>query len=164
MFHDLGISGRVGCYGTVHSGRNFTLLTRLSQTSADLEIVGEFEKDILSTARLTKDAHEIEQMRRVGRKTCAVVQAVVDYIRAGRAHGDLLVTSEGYPITIGTIKRLINRDLSSAGLEAPIGVIFSQGVIAPSRMPKATTQPRCGLARRSRLTSPHVRSMVIGTT
>ena len=127
MFHDLGISGRVGCYGTVASGRNFSLLTRLSQASADLEIVGEFAHDILSTARLTKDAHEIEQMRRVGRKTCAVVQAVVDYLRAGRADNDLLVTSEGSPITIGTIKRLINRELSSAGLEAPIGIIFSQG-------------------------------------
>jgi Xaa-Pro aminopeptidase len=127
MFHDLGISGRVGFYGTVHSGRNFTLLTRLAQTVPDLEIVGEFEKDIISTARLTKDAGEIEVMRRVGRKTCAVVRSVVDYIRAGRAKDDILVTSEGTAITIGTIKRLINRELSSAGLEAPIGVIFSQG-------------------------------------
>ncbi|HET9224005.1 MAG TPA: M24 family metallopeptidase [Roseiflexaceae bacterium] len=127
MFRDLGVSGRVGFYGTVHSGRNYTLLTRLAQTMPDLEIVGEFDKDILTTARLTKDAHEAEQMRRVGRKTCAVVQAVVDYLRSGRAQGGLLVTSEGRPITIGMVKRLINRELSAAGLEAPIGIIFSQG-------------------------------------
>jgi len=55
MFHDLGISGRVGFCGTVHSGRNFTLLTRLAQTLPDLEIVGEFDKDVISMARLTKD-------------------------------------------------------------------------------------------------------------
>jgi Xaa-Pro aminopeptidase len=127
MFRDLGVSGRVGFYGTVHSGRNYTLLTRLAQTMPDLEIVGEFDKDILTTARLTKDAHEAEQMRRVGRKTCAVAQAVVDYLRSGRAQGGLLVTSEGRPITIGMVKRLINRELSAAGLEAPIGIIFSQG-------------------------------------
>ncbi len=127
MFRDLGVSGRVGCYGTVHSGRNYTLLTRLAQTVPDLEIVGEFDKDILTTARLTKDPHEVEQMRRVGRKTCAVVQAVVDYLRSGRAHAGLLVTTEGRPITIGMVKRLINRELSAAGLEAPIGIIFSQG-------------------------------------
>ena len=127
MFHDLGISGRVGFYGTVHSGRNFALLTRLAQTVPDLEIVGEFEKDIISMARLTKDADEIEVMRRVGRKTCTVVRSVVDYIRAGRAKDDTLVTSEGKPITIGDIKSLINRELSSHGLEAPVGVIFSQG-------------------------------------
>src|SRR5262245_26425826 len=104
MFHDLGISGRVGFYGTVQSGRNFTLLTKLAQTVPDLEIVGEFDNDIISIARLTKDVHEIEQMRRVGRKTCAVVQIVVDYIRAGRAKEEILVTSEGQPITIGDIK------------------------------------------------------------
>jgi Xaa-Pro aminopeptidase len=127
MFHDLGVSGRVGSYGTVHSGRNFTLLTRLAQTMPDLEIIGEFENDVISMARLTKDAHEIEQMRRVGRKTCAVVQAVVEYLRGGQALDGTLVTSEGKPITIGDMKHLITRELASQGLEAPIGVIFSQG-------------------------------------
>lgn len=127
MFHDLGVSRRVGCYGTVHSGRNYALLTRLAQTMPDLEIVGEFSNDILTTARLTKDVDEIDQMRRVGRKTCAVVQAVVDYLRSGHAHAGLLVTREGQPITIGMVKGLINRELSAAGMEAPIGIIFSQG-------------------------------------
>lgn len=127
MFQDLGVSGRVGFYGTVHSGRNFTLLTRLAQRLPDLEIVGEFQNDIITTARLTKDAHEAEQMRRVGRKTCAVVQAVVDYIRAGRVKDDILVTREGKPITIGDVKSLINREVSSRGMELPIGVIFSEG-------------------------------------
>lgn len=127
IFQDLGVSGRVGVYGTVHSGRNFALLTHLAQALPDLEIVGEFENDILSTARLTKDTDEIEQMRRVGRKTCAIVQMVVDYIRAGRANDDMLVTPEGTAITIGDIKRLINREVSACGMESPIGIIFSQG-------------------------------------
>jgi Xaa-Pro aminopeptidase len=127
MFHDLGVRGRVGFYGTVHSGRNFTLLTRLARRFPDLEIVGEFDKDIITTARLTKDAHEAEQMRRVGRKTCAVVQAAVDYIRAGRVKDDILLTSEGQPMTIGDVKNLINREVSSRGMESPIGVIFSEG-------------------------------------
>ena len=127
MFRDLGVTGRVGVYGTVNSGRNFALLTRLVQVMPGLEIVGEFDHDILTTARLSKDAHEIEQMRRVGRKTCAVVQKVVDYIRAGRANDGIVVTGENQPITIGDIKRLINREVSAHGMESPIGVIFSQG-------------------------------------
>ena len=127
MLQDLGVGGRVGMYGTVHSGRNYTLLTRLAQAIPQMEIVGEFANDVMSLARLTKDAAEVEVMRRVGRKTCAVAQAVVDYLRAGRAKDDLLVTRAGRPITIGDVKRLINQELSSHGLEAPIGVIFSQG-------------------------------------
>lgn len=127
MFRDLGVGGRVSFYGTVQSGRNYTLLTRLAQAMPDLEIVGEMYHDILTTARLTKDAEEAEQMRRVGRKTCAVVQVAVDYLRSGRAHNGLLVTNADQPITIGMVKRLMMRELAEAGLEAPIGIIFSQG-------------------------------------
>jgi Xaa-Pro aminopeptidase len=93
----------------------------------EIELVGEFADDILSTARQTKDANEIEQMRRVGRKTCEVVQSVVDYISASRASDGVVVTSTGTPITIGAIKQLISREVSLHGMEAPIGVIFSQG-------------------------------------
>jgi Xaa-Pro aminopeptidase len=127
MFHDLGVGGRVGVYGAVHCGRSFALLSGLARAVPGLEIVGEFDRDIVSTARYTKDAEEIDALRRVGRKTCEVVQAVVDYLRAGRASGELLVTSDGQPITIGMVKQLIARELSERGLEAPGGVIFSQG-------------------------------------
>lgn len=127
IFTDLGVSGRVGFYGTVHAGRHFALLTALAQQVPGLEIVAEFEQDIISTARLTKEPEEVEAMRRVGRKTCAVVQAVVDFIRAGRADGDALLDSDGAPITIGRVKQLIGRELAAQGLEAPHGTIFAQG-------------------------------------
>ncbi|HEY1012752.1 MAG TPA: Xaa-Pro peptidase family protein [Herpetosiphonaceae bacterium] len=127
MLRDLAVGGRVGWYGTVHSGRSHALLTRLAATAPGLEIVGEFEHDLLSTARMTKDAGEIETLRRVGRETCAVVQAVTDYLRAGRASDGRLVSAEGAPVTIGDVKRLIRRELAERGMEAPVGIIFSQG-------------------------------------
>ena len=127
IFSDLGVSGRVGIYGTVPAGRYFALLSRLAQQIPGLEIVAEFDKDLISQARLTKEPEEVEIMRRVGRKTCAVVQAVVDFIRAGRADGDTLVDASGAPITIGHVKQLIGRELAAQGLEAPQGVIFAQG-------------------------------------
>ena len=127
IFADLGVSGRVGIYGTVKAGPYFALMAALSQRMPGLEIVAEFEKNIISQARLTKDPEEVEEMRRVGRKTCEVVQAVVDLIRGGRAQGDTLVDEQGRPITIGQVKRLIDRELAARGLEAPQGTIFSQG-------------------------------------
>jgi len=46
----------------------------------------------------------------------------------------------------------------------PIGVIFSQGrESAPPTCRRRATQQSCGLAKRFRLTSPHGRSMAIGT-
>jgi Xaa-Pro aminopeptidase len=133
---DLGISGRVAFYGTVHAGKNFALLTALGQSMPDLEIVAEFEKDIISQARLTKDAEEIEIMRRVGQKTCNVVQAVVDYIKTGKAQGDTLVDANGKPITIGDVKGYMRMQLAAQGLEDPQGTIFAQGY--ESGLPHAT--------------------------
>jgi Xaa-Pro aminopeptidase len=127
MFADLGVRGRVGVYGTVKAGPHFAVLAALAQQSPDLEIVAEFEHDLLSEARLTKDPEEIERMRRVGQKTCAVVQTVVDYIRAQRARDDVLVDAGGQPITIGQVRELIGRELAARGLETPYGTIFAQG-------------------------------------
>lgn len=148
MFTDLGIRGRVGFYGTVHSGRNFALLKGLSACMPDLEIVTEYESDIISLARQTKDAAEIEEMRRVGRKTCEVVQAVVDHIRTGRAQGDIVVGRDGKPITIGDIKRLISREMALRSLEEPSGTIFAQGRDAglPHATGEETAELRLGQA------------------
>jgi Xaa-Pro aminopeptidase len=66
-------------------------------------------------------------MRDVGRRTCAVVQAVVDFISHGRAAGDTLVDTDGRVITIGDIHRLIRREAAAQELEIPQGVIFAQG-------------------------------------
>lgn len=127
MYTDLGVGGRVGMYGTVKAGQSFAILAALSQQMPNLEIVAEFEKDLFAQARLTKDPAEIERMRVVGQKTCAVVQAAVDFIGAQRADGDALVDAQGQPITIGHIRQLIGREIAAQGLEMPYGVIFAQG-------------------------------------
>ena len=124
---DLGIGGRVGIYGTVDAGPNFALWMALGQQIPGLEIVAEFEKDLISQARLTKEPDEIEAMRDVGRRTCAVVQAVVDFIQTGHADGDTLVDAQRKPITIGQVKALIGRELAANNLEAPEGTIFAMG-------------------------------------
>jgi Xaa-Pro aminopeptidase len=127
MLADLGIGGRVGIYGTVKAGQSFALLAALSQQMPGLELVAEFENDLFSAARLTKDADEVERMRVVGRKTCEVVQAVVDFIAGGHASGDTLVDEQGQPITIGRVRELIGREIAARELEMPFGTIFAQG-------------------------------------
>lgn len=127
MFTDLGIRGRVGFYGTVQAGASFALLAALSQRLPDLTVVAEFEQSVLAAARLTKDEREIELMRAVGRKTCAVVQTAVEFLRSGRAQGDTLHDTGGAPITIGRVKELIRREVAARGLELDQGLIFAQG-------------------------------------
>ena len=127
MFTDLGISGRVGIYGTVKAGPFFATMAALGQQLPNFEIVAEFENDLFSAARLTKDAAEVERMRDLGRKTCEVVQAVVDFIAGGHADGERVLDDAGEPITIGRVRALVGRELAARSLSAPYGTIFAQG-------------------------------------
>ena len=126
IFAELGVSGRVGVYGTVKAGAHLALVRGLERAVPGLEIVAEYERDIITDARLTKDPEELEALRRVGRKTCEVVQAAVDFIRSGREQDGGLVDEGGRPITIGHVKALIERELAARGLEAH-HTIFAQG-------------------------------------
>ncbi|HEU4324450.1 MAG TPA: Xaa-Pro peptidase family protein [Roseiflexaceae bacterium] len=127
MFSDLGITGKVGFYGTVQAGPSFALLAALSQQIPGLQIMAEFERDVIAAARLTKDEHEIALMREAGRRTCLVSEAVVEFLRAGRAEGDILVDASGSAVTIGRVKELIRREVAAQGLELSQGLIFAQG-------------------------------------
>jgi Xaa-Pro aminopeptidase len=124
---DLGIRGRVAVYGTVEAGRSYALLRGLEQAMPAIEIVAEFDKNLISQARLTKDADEVARMRDVGRKTCEVVQAVVDFIKNQQAQDGIVVDAAGQTITIGHVKQLIERELAVRGLEANNDTIFAQG-------------------------------------
>lgn len=127
MLTDLGISGRVGLYGTVRAGPFFAIMVALAQQLPNFEIVAEFENDLFAAARLTKDATEIARLRDIGQKTCEVVQAVVDFIQSGHAHDGIVVDAAGTPLTIGRVRALIGRELAARSLSSPYGTIFAQG-------------------------------------
>ncbi len=127
MLHDLSVTGRVGLYGTVQIGPFLALLRGLEVAMPELTFVAEFDKDLISAARLTKDAAEVDVMRAVGRKTCEVVQAAVDFIAAGVANGDDVCDAvTGTPLTIGDVRHVIDRELAARGLVGE-GTIFAQG-------------------------------------
>lgn len=123
---DLRVTGRVGVYGVVRAGWYLALIDGLRAKLPTVTFVAEIEQNILVAARRTKDEDEVDEMRRIGRLTCEVVQAVVDFIGSGRAHEGALVDAQGQPITIGHVKQLIARELAGRDLEAA-STIFAQG-------------------------------------
>ena len=127
MYTDLGVSGRVGLYGTVQTGPFLALLRGLEAAMPGVTFVAEFDKDLISAARLTKDAHEVAVMREVGRKTCEVVQAAVDYITSGYADGAYVIDpTTKRQMTIGDVRAVIDRELAARGMVGE-GTIFAQG-------------------------------------
>jgi Xaa-Pro aminopeptidase len=126
IYTDLGVAGRVGVYGTAGVGQSYALLRGLERVMPEIEIVAEYEQDVVDAARLAKDPHEIVALREVGRRAVAVVQTVVDYIAGCSAEGTNVVR-DGRPVTIGEIHALIERESAARGLENPQGFIFAQG-------------------------------------
>lgn len=92
-------------------------------------ITGETSPTLLETLRETKSGEEIEEMRRVARKTSRVVESILDILRKlkrKRGHLELV----GKPATIGAIKAIISQKLLAEGLSEPEGTIFAQGASA----------------------------------
>ncbi len=128
LLNDLDItSGRVAVEGRVDIGPALGAFVALQQLMPDLHLVGQSGPSVLMQARATKDADEVERIRRMGRITTTVVGRVADFLSAQRARNGVLVDSQGQPVTIGHVKARINQWLAELGAENPEGTIFAQG-------------------------------------
>lgn len=128
MLDDLGIkSGNIALYGRSEIGMNYAIFSSLQDELSGINLVGEFTNPALMLARMTKDADEIEHIRKMGKITIQVVGQVADFITSHTVKNDILIKSDGEPLTIGEVKSRINLWLSELGAENPEGTIFSIG-------------------------------------
>ncbi len=128
MFSDVGvISGRVALYGKIESSEAYALFTALQDALPGITLIGEFETSILLSAMSTKDEDEVEQIRRMGQKTIEVVDMVADFLTSRDVQDQVLIKSDGSPLTIGDVKRRINLWLAERCAENPEGTIFAIG-------------------------------------
>ena len=122
------LSGRIGVLGRVEAGYVLDLVRRLEQLVEDCQFVSDGgERSVLARARATKDATEIEQIRRTGRITVEVVGQIARFLQSRRVDGKLLLADDGQPLTAGAVKRRIHLLLAERGAESPSGPIFAIG-------------------------------------
>jgi Xaa-Pro aminopeptidase len=129
MLGEQGItSGRMAIYGEKEIGSAFAVFSALQAHLPDLEIVGELAgKSMLDDAMATKDDAEIERIRAMGEITTAVVAEVADFLATRPVEDEVLLRSDGQPLTIGDVKRRINLWLAERGAENPHDTIFAIG-------------------------------------
>jgi Xaa-Pro aminopeptidase len=135
IFEQLGVSGRVGFYGLQEQGSSYAFLKALEAALPDVTVVGEYENDIFDVARATKEPEEIERMRRVGQATSTVMHEIIGFIRdhqvmrrpQGGSEVEMLVKSDGTPLTVGDVKRFGRSRLFVYELEDSEGMIFALG-------------------------------------
>src|SRR6185436_6715614 len=82
--------------------------------------------DLLAGARLTKDDHEVEAMRRASRGAVAAMEAIRRHLSELRPHGDGFRHNGSDPATLGDIRRLIHRTYLENGVAEDGESIVSQ--------------------------------------
>ena len=129
MFIEQGIHGRVGIYGNTEVGSAFAVFTHLQGLVPELELVGETSNDSLfMKAMETKDAAEVERIRKMGAVTTEVVRRTAEYLTSRLVRADeVLLKEDGTPLTIGEVKARINLWIAELGAENPEGTIFAIG-------------------------------------
>ena len=128
MFVDLGLtSGRVVVSGKDDIGTSLSVFSAFKEIMPDIELIGEIDQSILNAARATKDAHEIERIRKMGQITTDVVGLTADFLSSHTAVDGKLIKHGGVPLTIGEVKDKINLWLAERGAENPEGTIFASG-------------------------------------
>jgi Xaa-Pro aminopeptidase len=128
MFADAGLTqGRVALYGKRDAGESFTIFNALQEEMPGLNFVGEMEDSTLLQAMATKDAQEVERMRRMGQITVGVVGQTAEFLTSHKVKDGVLVRPDGRPLTIGEVKNRINLWLAERGAENPEGTIFAIG-------------------------------------
>ena len=124
-----GIQGRLGIYGNVELGSSFAVFTHLQKLMPEIELVGESTSDSLfMKAMETKDAAEVERIRKMGAVTTEVVRRTAEYLTSREVRSDeVLLKEDGSPVTIGEVKSKINLWIAELGAENPEGTIFAIG-------------------------------------
>jgi len=129
MFADQGVQGRVGIYGNTDFGSAFAAFTQLQELMPEVNLIGESSNDSLfMQAMETKDAFEVERIRKMGAITTEVVRRIADYLTNREVRADeVLLKEDVAPLTIRDVKAKINLWIAEMGAENPEGTIFAIG-------------------------------------
>jgi len=129
IFTDQGVGGRVGIYGNAEVGSIFAVLMQIQKIMPEVELVGESDNDsVFMKAMETKEAAEVERIRRMGMLTTEVVRRTAQYLTSREVRADeILLKEDGTPLSIADVKSCINLWIAELGAENPEGTIFAIG-------------------------------------
>lgn len=130
MLADCGLQeGTIGIYGQSDVSSAIAILNALQEVAPQFTFLGEpRESSLFMVAMETKDNQEVERIRKVGNTTISVVRRVQDFLTSRVVRQDeVLLDDDGSPVTIASVKTLIDLWLSESGAENPEGTIFAIG-------------------------------------
>jgi len=124
IIRDTGASGPIVLAGRNETSNSLLLIDSLRKKG--IKVVGEKTPTILEVARETKERSEIEKLREMGRKTSRVVEKTIRFLSKAKVRGPR-VLFKSKPLTVHTVKTVINGLLAEEAIIAPEDTIFAAG-------------------------------------
>ena len=125
---DSGLSNaRIAIFGKNPINQMKSILDHLSVLMPDSKFIGFFKDSPIEQARMTKDAEEIQHIRKMGKITTKVVERTKNFLTSQKVLDGYLVDEEGQPLRIKDVKKRIQLWLAELGADNPKETIFAIG-------------------------------------
>ena len=124
LLQSVHTQGRVSIYGRDEFSHLLSVADYLRRIG--YKVAGERNGSLIESLRETKDAEEINRIRKVGLRSARVVEGILEMLRQCTISSGKLRLKKKI-LTIGTVKSRINALLAEQDLIAPEGSIFAVG-------------------------------------
>jgi Xaa-Pro aminopeptidase len=121
----LGIRGAVSFFGDLSAGFAYEMLDHVRRSAPDVE-VDRTHPDVITLARMTKSEDELQSIRHAAKGSVAAMEALRRHLDMLKRDGDHFRANGGSPVTLGDLRRLLNHEFMSYGLEGGESIV-SQG-------------------------------------
>ena len=125
MLESLGVHGRVAFFGELAGGFGHEMIEHVRRCNPSIAI-DTTHPDVLTVARTTKSADEIEAIRRASRGTVAAMKRLRDHLTTLKSDGDHFRANGSGPVRLGDLRRLLQAEFLAHGLEGGESIV-SQG-------------------------------------
>lgn len=123
VLRDLGVTGTIAFFGNAPVHLYHGVFASLAALGWNVHRAN--GEDLIQLARKRKDAHEIDAIRSVARRTEEVVERVREVLREAVVARDT-VTHRGEPLTLGMLKAIVSSEIARLGMIEDHETILSQ--------------------------------------
>ncbi len=123
----LNVKGRVAFYGRTSFGAGYNILKKLLKMNKHIKLYYDAGKDILTTARETKDDDEIRRITKVGRAVAAAFRETLKTVQTMKVKNGFIMKDRRRKLLIGDVRALLHRSMFERGAVSTEGMIVAQG-------------------------------------
>ena len=124
---DLKVKGRVAFYGSMSFGAGYNILKKLLKMNRYIKLHYDAGKDILTTARETKDGDEVKRIKKVGAAVDAAFRDMLKTVQSMKVKNGFIMKDKKRKLLIGDVRALLHRSMFERNVVSTEGMIVAQG-------------------------------------